>query len=183
MRAAGAVDELEIDVDGLAVTAEPNRDLLVAHLVEVERRVALLPGRPGDRGTGHRRHVDLGLDPGDGDLRDLGDLRWQRTLLDQENVRGEACAFVHRLDVRDDPGNAHRQLPWQLTARHDHVVELKVLVRGDRNRELQRSRRSRADDEAYWLRPLKTVHYAQAPSSDVASVKQRRPARPPGGAV
>ena len=46
MGAAGAVDELEVDVDGLAVAAEPDRDLLVAHLVEVQRRVALLPGRP-----------------------------------------------------------------------------------------------------------------------------------------
>ena len=36
MGAAGAVDELEVDVDGVAVAAEADGDFLVAHLVEVE---------------------------------------------------------------------------------------------------------------------------------------------------
>jgi len=99
--AAGAVDELEVDVDGLTIAAEPDGHLRLAHLVEVQRRVALLPGGAGDDGTRHRRHVDLGLDPGDRDLRDLGDLRWQRTLLDQEHIGGEPRALMHSLDVRD----------------------------------------------------------------------------------
>ena len=114
--AAGAVDELEVDVDGLAVAAEADWDLLVAHLVEVQRRVTLLPGCPRDDGAGHRRHVHLGLDPGDGDLRDLGDLRRQRALLDQEHIGGEPRTLMHRLNVRDHTRHLHRS-PVQAAAR------------------------------------------------------------------
>ena len=144
MRAAGAVDELEVDVDRLAVPAEADGHFRIAHLVEVERLVALLAGRPGDDRAGHRRDVDLGFDPGDRDLRDLGDLGGQRALLDQEHVGGEPGALVHGLDVGDDARHLHRWLARKLAARHHHVVELQVLLRADRHRELERRRRDRA---------------------------------------
>jgi hypothetical protein len=146
--AAGAVDELEVHEDRLPVPAEPDRDLLIAHLVEVQRGVALVSSGPGDGRPGQRRHVDLGLDPGDRDLRDLADLGGQRALLDEEHVGGEPGALVHRLDVRDYPGDLDGRLPGQLTAGDHHVVELQVLVRGQAHGELQRRRGHRAHHQA-----------------------------------
>ena len=133
MGAAGAVDELEVEVDGVAVAAEADGDLLVAHLVEVERFVALLAGGAVDRGAGHRRDVDLGLDPGDRDLGDLGDLGRQRALLDEEHVGREPCALVDGLDVGDDAGDLDGLQAGQVAAGDDDVVQLQVLLRADRH--------------------------------------------------
>ncbi len=148
MSAAGAVDELEVDEDRLPVPAEPDGHLLIAHLVEVQRGLTLIAPGPGDGGPRQRRHVDLGLDPGDRDLGYLADLGGQRALLDEEHVRGEPGALVHRLDVRDHPGYLDRWLPGQLAAGDHDVVELQVLAGGQPHGELQRRRGYRAHDQA-----------------------------------
>ena len=155
--AAGAVDELEVDVDRLPVAAEPDGNLLVAHLIEVQRRVTLLPRCARDYRAGHRRHVHLGLDPGHGDLRDLRDLRRQRALLDQEHIRREPRTLMYRLDVRDDTRHLHRRQSRQLQARHHHVVKLQVLLRADRHRELQRRRRNCPNNQTNGLVSVQLV--------------------------
>ena len=63
MRAAGAVEELEVEVDRLAVAAEADRQLAL-HLVEVERLVAVVAGGAADRRAGPGRDVALRARPG-----------------------------------------------------------------------------------------------------------------------
>ena len=70
MRTAGAVHEIHVDVDGLAVAASANRNLAV-HPVEVQRLGAFVTGGSAHGLAGPRRDVALRLDPG---RRDLGDL-------------------------------------------------------------------------------------------------------------
>ena len=109
----------------------------------------MLAGGAVDRGAGHGRHVDLGLDPGDRDLSDLGDLGGQGALFDEEDVGGESCALVDGLDVGDDAGDLDRLQAGELAAGDDDVVQLEVLLRADRHRELQRSGGDSADHQAY----------------------------------
>ena len=93
VRAAGAVEELQVHVHRRAVAAQPDRDLAV-HLVEVQRRLPLLAGGPAGRLPRPRRHVALRVDPGGGDLGDLLHLGRQHAVGDQEHVRAEAGALV-----------------------------------------------------------------------------------------
>jgi hypothetical protein len=146
--AAGAVDELEVEVDRLPVAAEADRQLGAGHRVEVQRRVPLLAGGPVDRGARPRRDVHLGLDPGDGDLGDLADLGRQRTLLDEEHVGGEPGALVTGLDVGHHARDPHLGAVRELAAGHHDVVELQELVGRDADGELERARGHRADHEA-----------------------------------
>ena len=137
--APGAVEELHVDVDRRAVPAAAHRDP-VGHLVEVQRL-----GPLAARGAAHhlaraRRHVDLRLHPGGGDLGDLLRPGGQHALGDEEDVRAEARALLPGPHLGDDAAGQHRPDPRHVPQRHHHVVELQVrgLVEGDG--ELQRRR-------------------------------------------
>ena len=86
MRAPGAIHELKVDEYRLPVTAEPDRHLRGAHLIEVKRRITLCSDRPRHGSPRQRRNVHLRLNSRHGHLCDFANLSWQRTLLDQENV-------------------------------------------------------------------------------------------------
>jgi hypothetical protein len=85
--------------------------------------------------------ADLGLP------RFGGDLGRQRALLDLEHIRDKPRALTHSLDVRHHTRDMHRRLAGQLPLGYDHVVQLQVLIRADRHRELQRRRGDGAYDE------------------------------------
>ena len=127
MRAACAVDELDVEEERSAVAAEADRQLLL-HLVEVERVVALVVRGPSHFGTRQRRHEHLGLDAGGHHLRRLDDLGRQHALLDEEDVGLEARALVARAHLRHDTRQRHRFTPRHRTLGDDDVVELEVLV-------------------------------------------------------
>ena len=71
--APGAVEELHVEEERLAVARQPGRDLL-GHVVEVEGAAALVAGGLAHVGAGQRRHEDLGLEPGGHDLGRPDDL-------------------------------------------------------------------------------------------------------------
>ena len=61
MRAAGAVEELEVGEQRLAVAADADREL-ASISVEEQGLVALAALGAAHLGAGQRRHEDLGLD-------------------------------------------------------------------------------------------------------------------------
>ncbi len=128
VRAAGAVEEVEVDVHRQAVPAEPDRHLAL-HPVEAQRPVPLLVHRPVDRRARPRRHVHLGLGPGGRDLGDLLHLGRQHAVGDQEHVGGELGALVPGGDLGDHAGDRHRPGAGHLPRGDDHVVELQVRLR------------------------------------------------------
>ena len=96
-------------------------------------------------GTGPGRHVHLGLDPRRGDLRRLDRLGREHAVGDEEDVGVEAGALVPGADLGDDARQPHR---FRLAARHraladDDVVELQVLVLGERDPERRAGSRPR----------------------------------------
>ena len=103
------------------------------------------------RGAGPGRHVHLGLNPGHGDLRDLADLRGQRAVGDQEDIRGETSSLLHRFHVGHHSGDLHGRLARQLPAGHDHVVKLEVLAGRQPDGELQGRRGHRSYHQPDWL--------------------------------
>ena len=147
VRAAGAVEELEVEEDRRAVAAHAERQLVV-HLVEVQRLRALVPGGPADDLAGPRRDVHLGLDPGGGDLGDLLHLRGQHAVADEEHVRAEARALVPGPHLGDDAGGHHRPASGHRAHGDDDVVELQVLLGVQRDVERQRRRVLRAEHPA-----------------------------------
>ena len=79
VRAPRAVEELEVEVEGLVVTRQAGRQAL-AHLVEEQRLVALGAGGLAHLAARQRRHVDLGLEPGGQHLGRLADLGGQHAV-------------------------------------------------------------------------------------------------------
>ena len=105
--AAGAVEEVDVEIDRLAVARQAGRQP-PGHPIEVERLVAILaPGALG-RTAGQRRHEDLRLEPGGHDERRLADLGRQDAPLHEERVRVEGQALVARTDLLDDAADPHR---------------------------------------------------------------------------
>ena len=139
MRAAGAVQELRVQEQRLAVPAGADRDPLL-HPVEVERLGALVAGRPVHHRAGRRRHVDLRIDPGGGDLRGLLDLGRQGAVGDGEHIRLELGALVPGAHLGHHAGDRHRVLTGDLAVGDDDVVELQVCTRRHGHPELQRRR-------------------------------------------
>ena len=135
--AAGAVQEVDVEVDGFAVAAAPGGELAV-HVVEVQGVGALVAGGAVGGGAGAGRDVDLGFDPGGGDLGGLLDGGRQHAVADQEDVGGEAGAFVAGGDLGDDAGGGDRADAGDVAGGDDDVVELQVAVGGQRDVELQR---------------------------------------------
>ena len=127
VRAAGAVQEVEVDVDRRAVPAQTDGELAV-HLVEVQRVLAVVAGGAADRLAGAGRHVALRLDPGGGDLRGLLHPGRQHPVADQEDVGAEAGALVSGGDLGDHSGDRHLSEPGHRARRDDHVVQLQVGV-------------------------------------------------------
>ena len=149
MRAAGAVEEVGVEVDRRAVAAGADRDPPL-HPVEVQRAAARR--RPAARCTtraGRRRHVDLRVDPGGGDLGRLLHLRRQRAVGDGEDVGVELRALVPGPDLGDHAGDRRpaRRSGSSRCGHHD-VVELQVGAGRDRRPELQRGRVGGAEHPA-----------------------------------
>ena len=152
VRTAGAIEELEVRVERLAVAPEPDRQALV-HPIEVEGEIALVPRRPAHGRARKRRHVDLGLHARREDLRGFDRLRRQHAVGDEEHVGVEVCAFVAGPYLRDDARDAHRLVaPGNVSLAHHYVVELEVLVGSERDPELERGRIVGADDATDGLR-------------------------------
>ena len=157
MRAARAVDELDVRVQRQTVAPEADRHALL-HLVEVEGEVALLTGGARHRGAGQGRHVHLGLDTRGHHLRGLDPLRGQDAVFDQEDVGVEARAFVTGAHLGDDPRQAHRPVAARNRAfAHDHVVELQVLIGRERDPEVERRRVVGAEHPAHGFNHAPTV--------------------------
>ncbi len=74
VRAAAAVEELEVDVERLARPRDPDRQPF-GHPVEEQSLVAFVTGGAPDLLTGTRRHERLWLESGGGHLGRLRDLR------------------------------------------------------------------------------------------------------------
>jgi hypothetical protein len=146
--ASGAVHELEVQEYRLAVPTQADRHLRGGHRVEVQRAVPLGAGCPAGGGARSGRHVDLGLDPGHGDLGDLAHLGRQRALVDQEHVGREPGALVAGFHIGDDACDPHDGAVRQRPLGHHDVVELQELVRRHRDGEFQRARRHRAHDQS-----------------------------------
>ena len=73
MGAAGAVEEVEVGEDGLAVAAQADGHAPL-HGVEEQGLVAVEAGRARRTSwPGRGRDEDLGLDPGDADVGGVGD--------------------------------------------------------------------------------------------------------------
>ena len=147
MPAAGAVEELEVDVDGLAVAPDPGGDLMF-HPVEVEGTGAFLTGGTADELAGARGHVELGLDPRGHDLGDLLHLGGQDAVGDEEDVGAEGRAFVAGADLGDDAAGDDRADAGDVAFGGDDVVELQVGAGRERDGELQRRGVLGADDAA-----------------------------------
>jgi hypothetical protein len=127
VRAARAVEELEVDVDRLVVTGKAGGQPFL-HRVEVQGLVALLADRLADDGTGQRGHEDLGLDPGQGHLRGLGHLAGEDPVLDQEHVGVEASPLVAGPHLRYDAVDRDRLAAGRGALGRDDVVELQVVA-------------------------------------------------------
>ena len=139
MRTAGSIDEIHVDVNGLAVTTGTDRKPAV-HLIEVQRPGALIACGPAHGLTRSRRDIELGVNAGGRNLGDLLDRGRQDTVCYQEDIAAETGSLVPRADLSDHPGGGDRPAARYITNRDHHVVELQVgaLVKGDGK--LQRGR-------------------------------------------
>ena len=150
--AAGAVEELEVEVEGLVVAGQPGGQQL-AHLREQQGVVALGAGRLAHLLARQRRHEDLGLEPGGQHLGGLADLGGQHAVGDEEDVAVEPGALVRGPHLRDDARDAQRLAVGQHAVDHHDVVELQVGALADPDPELERGGRLGADDPARDRRP------------------------------
>ena len=130
---AGAVEEVEVEVQRLVVAGEPGRQPPL-HPVEEQRLGRARRPSPVRTGVpGQRRHEHLGLEPGGLHQRRLADLGRQHAVGDEEHVAVEAGALVAGPDLRDDAVDAHRARPsGQGPLEGDDVVELEVRARARR---------------------------------------------------
>ena len=125
--AAGAVEELEVEVHRLVVAGEPDgqRPAPCRRRTapgRARRRSALRTGSPGSGG-----HEDLGLEAGGLHLRRLADLGRQHAVGDEEHVAVEAGALVAGPHLGDDAVDARPAPPvGQRPLERDDVVELQV---------------------------------------------------------
>ena len=108
----GAIEEVEVDVDRLAVAAQPDRDL-ARHLVEVERAVAVTAGRAGRRTARQRRHVAFGLHARRGylcQLLDVGktpsEMRKTSEPNDAPSCRARTCVTMPAVLTGPTPGTS-----------------------------------------------------------------------------
>ena len=146
MRAAGAVEELEVQVQRHAVAAEPDRQARL-HLVEEQRDVAFVARRAPDLGAGRGRHEHLGIEAGGEHLGGLDVLAREHAVGDEEHVGVEAGALLAGAHLGDDARERHRLVAARDVAlAHDDVVELQVLLGRDRDPERQRRRVLGAED-------------------------------------
>ena len=108
VRAARAVDEVEVGEQRLAVAAEPDRQLAL-HAVEEQRLVALVARAPGGpRAPGSGGTYTSGSTRVVVHLRGLDRLGRQHAVGDEEHVRVEARAFVAGPHLGDDSREPHR---------------------------------------------------------------------------
>jgi hypothetical protein len=139
VRTAGAVHEIHVDEDGLAVAASANRNLAV-HLVEVQRLGAFVTGGSAHGLAGPRRDVAFRLDPGGRDLGDLLDRGREDTVGYEEDVAAETGTLVPGADLGDDPGGRDQAAAGHVADGDDHVVELQVGTVLHRDMPQQRGR-------------------------------------------
>ena len=132
MRPAGAVHEIHVDVDGLAVAASANRNLAL-HPVEVQRLGAFVASSPAHSLARPRRNVDLRLDPGRRDLGDLLNRSRQDTIGYQEDVATETGALVPGADLSNNPGGRDQPAAGHLADRDNNIIELQIgtVLHGD----------------------------------------------------
>jgi hypothetical protein len=139
VRPPAAVEEVGVEEERRAVAPDADRQP-AAHPVEAQGSIASLAMGPVRHGAGRGRHVDLGLDPGDRDLRRLLHHRGQHAVGDGEDVGLERGTLVPGADRRHDAGDRHGAAVGQLALRHDDIVELQVRIRADGDPEGQRAR-------------------------------------------
>ena len=135
--ALGAVQEVEVQIEGLVVPGQPGGQLPV-HLVEEQ---GLIPGRalrPLDDRARQRRDEDLGLEAGGLDQRRPADLGGQDPLLDQEHVTVQGRPLVPGPHLADHAVDLHRPPVGQGPLQGHDVVELEEGVGPDPHPELQR---------------------------------------------
>ena len=135
--ALGAVEEVEVDVDRLAVAAAPGHQLAL-HVVVVQRRIPLRAHRPADLRARQRWHEDLRHHPGDLHHCGLRHLGRQQPVGDEEHVALEASPLVPGPHLPDDAVEAELLAGGKDAIQRQHIVELHVLPRRHRHPELQR---------------------------------------------
>ena len=101
VRAASAVEELEVEIEALAVAREAGREP-VLHPVEEQRLVAIGAGGAPHLVARARRHEHLGLEPRGHHHAGFGHLGRELPVLDQEHVAVEASSFVAGANLGDD---------------------------------------------------------------------------------
>ncbi len=151
MGAAGPVQEVDVEVDRLAVARQAGRQA-PGHAVEVERLVAVPAARPLGRPAGQRRDEHLGFEPGGHDERRLGRLGRQDAALDEEGVRIEREALVSGADLLDDPADPDHADAGDLGLEDHRVVELEVRAGPHADPELERGRVLRPEHQPHGLR-------------------------------
>ena len=180
VRAPGAVQKIEVDVDRGAVAAQPDGELAV-HLVEVQGVFAVVAGRAADRLAGAGRHIALRLDPGGGDLRGFLHPGGEYAVADQEDVRAETGAFVPCGYLGDHSGDRYLPESGDVSAGDDDVVELQVRVFVQRYVEAERGRVLGAEDSAnvrLHCCPGRLGHSPSFPDcSDISNILAIIPAR------
>ena len=138
VRAARAVEKVDVRKQRLAVTSEADRESAI-HRVEQERAVTFLADGAPHGCAGARRHERLGLHACGAHLGGFDGLRGQHTVGDEEDVRIEAGTFLAGPHLGDHTRKPHRLgVAGELTVGDDDVVELEILVRRDRHPERQR---------------------------------------------
>ena len=137
MGALRAVEEVEVEDDGLAVTGQPGGQP-AQDVGEVERLVALGVDGATDLGPRQRWHERLGHDARHLDLGRLDDVGGEDAVGDQEHVGVEAGTLVAGPHLADDAVDGDLLAGRQDAIGGHDVVELQVPVGRQGDPELER---------------------------------------------
>ena len=150
--ALGAVEELEVDIEGLLVTHDADGHALL-HDVEAERLVQVGARRTEDIVPRMRGNKDLGVQLGHLHRPHVGDAGGHDALAHNGRVTGEGDALVVLLDVDDGAveGNGlDTGIPFDRRLHEDDVIHLQIVVLVDEDIERQRRCGLGAQDESNW---------------------------------
>ena len=138
MRAARAVEEVDVRVQRFTIASETDREPAI-HGVEQQRSVTFFADGTPHRRAGPGWHERLGFDARGAHFGGLDRLGGQHTVGDEEDVRIEARTFLAGSHLGDHTRKPHRLcVPGKVAVGHHDVVELEVLIGRDRHPERQR---------------------------------------------